>query len=436
MTAKISVLILCTGNSARSQMAEGIVRHLFGAQCEVYSAGTHPSIVNPYAIRAMNQIGIDISGHRSKNLLEYIQTPFDYVITVCGNADQRCPNFPGPAQRLHWGFRDPDQSGSDAENLADFCEIRDEILAKFKQDWPKILNAHTGTSTAVTEISIPELQLFKKGKVRSVYDLGERLLIVASDRISAFDCILPNGIPGKGRILTEMSAFWFDRLKHICPNHLISITMTHFPDAVQHHAKWLDKRAMLVKKTDLIPVECVVRGYIIGSGWKEYQSTGSVCGIPLPAGLKLAEKLPTPIFTPATKAESGHDENISFEVMSSIVGSETAEKLRKISLALYNAAQEHALTKGIIIADTKFEFGLLNGKIVLIDEIFTPDSSRFWPAHSYRVGESPVSCDKQIVRDYLESLDWNKQPPAPELPDEVVQKTLNEYKKIFQLIAG
>lgn len=295
---------------------------------------------------------------------------------------------------------------------------------------------HSKTDATITEISIPELNLFKKGKVRSVYDLGEQLLIVASDRISAFDYILPNGVPGKGRILTEMSAFWFHKLQHICPNHLISINMADFPAAVAHHANWLDKRAMLVKKTELLPVECVVRGYIIGSGWKEYKQNGEVCGIPLPAGLKLAEKLPEPIFTPATKAETGHDENISFEVMASIVGQDIAEKLRKISLELYTAAQAHAISKGIILADTKFEFGMLNGELILIDEIFTPDSSRFWPAATYKVGESPVSYDKQIVRDYLESLDWNKQPPVPELPEEIIQKTLNEYIKIHQLITG
>ena len=275
------------------------------------------------------------------------------------------------------------------------------------------------------------LKLIARGKVRDMYDIdADHLLIVTTDRLSAFDCILPNPIPGKGRVLTHVANFWFDRLGHIVPNQLTGLRLDEvISDPAEREP--LEGRAIVVKKLKPLPVEAVVRGYLIGSGWKEYQKTGAVCGIPLPAGLRLAEKLPEAIFTPSTKAELGaHDENISFERTVALLGHDLAEQVRTVSLRLYTEAGAHALTRGIIIADTKFEFGLdTAGTLHLIDEVLTPDSSRFWPVDQYRPGSSPPSFDKQFVRDYLESLTWNKQPPAPELPAEIIEKTAEKYRE-------
>jgi phosphoribosylaminoimidazole-succinocarboxamide synthase len=272
------------------------------------------------------------------------------------------------------------------------------------------------------------------GKVRDIFDLGDALLIVATDRISAFDVVLPNGIPLKGAVLNRLSEFWFGLLK--TPNHLITCDVAKMPAAVKKHKDVLKNRSMLVKKAKPFPVECVARGYLIGSGWKDYQATGAVCGIKLPKGLRQAEILPEPIFTPATKATSGHDENIDFKTMSAIVGKKDATELRKRTLAVYTRAAEYAKTKGILLADTKLEFGVIDGKIILIDEVLTPDSSRFWPAAEYKVGISPPSYDKQFVRDWLEAIKWNKMPPAPELPEDVIAKTSEKYREAYAKLTG
>jgi phosphoribosylaminoimidazole-succinocarboxamide synthase len=286
-----------------------------------------------------------------------------------------------------------------------------------------------------------DLPLFIRGKVRDVYDLGDKLLLVASDRISAFDVVLPTPIPDKGKVLNQISAFWFKQTEGIVKNHLISSSVSDYPPEVQKYKDQIEGRSMLGIKTEKFPIECVVRGYISGSGWKEYQQSQSVCGVELPAGLKESEKLPEPIFTPATKEEGGkHDENISFEKMCSIVGKDLSEKLRDISIKIFNAASAIVEEKGLILADTKFEFGLIpiNGKkeIILIDECLTPDSSRFWETNQYKVGTSPVSFDKQFVRDYLDSIQWKRTPPAPPLPDTIVQKTREKYLEAFTRITG
>jgi phosphoribosylaminoimidazole-succinocarboxamide synthase len=295
---------------------------------------------------------------------------------------------------------------------------------------------HTSPHQAVTALDIPGVEKFKSGKVREVFDLGEELLLVASDRISAFDCILPDGIPQKGMVLNQISAWWFKRTADIIPNHMLSTAVEDFPSKLQPHADTLAHRSMLVKKTKALPVECVVRGYLIGSGWKEYQEGGSVSGLPLRDGYRMADKLDEPIFTPAHKAESGHDENISFADVEHRLGSEIAGILRQKSLELYQFAADYARERGIIIADTKFEFGLRDGELVLIDEALTPDSSRFWPAETYEPGSSPFSYDKQYVRDYLETLDWDKTPPAPPLPAEVINKTREKYVQVFEQLTG
>ena len=266
----------------------------------------------------------------------------------------------------------------------------------------------------VLQTNLP-LPLFGRGKVRDTYDLGERLLMVATDRLSAFDSILPNGIPDKGRVLTSLSAFWFDRTKDLVPNHLLSTDRSSLPDAVQGQSAMLDGRFMIVRKAERIDYECVVRGYLAGSGWQEYQQTGEVCGIQLPPGLRQADELPEPIFTPATKAESGHDINISLETMKNEIGEDLGQALADASITIYRAAADYALDRGIIIADTKMEFGLLDGNLILIDELLTPDSSRFWAIGDYTPGSSPPSFDKQYVRDWLERSGWNKLPPAPAL---------------------
>ena len=295
------------------------------------------------------------------------------------------------------------------------------------------------TATApVLGTSIANLELVRRGKVRDVYSVDdEHLLIVATDRISAFDSVLPTPIPRKGEVLTQLSRFWFERLSHITPHHLVTTEIEEMPESVRGHSEILRGRSMFARRTEVFPVECVVRGYLVGSGWKDYKRTGEVCGHKLPEGLRESDKLSEPIFTPATKAEEGHDENISEERMRDIIGAEATTQLRDLSLRLYGEARDYALTRGIIIADTKFEFGRDNtGAIILIDEALTPDSSRFWPADEYAPGRSQPSFDKQYVRDYLESLDWDKQPPAPSLPPEVATATTARYLEAYRLLTG
>jgi phosphoribosylaminoimidazole-succinocarboxamide synthase len=286
------------------------------------------------------------------------------------------------------------------------------------------------------ELNLPGVKKLKSGKVREIFDLGDRLLFVASDRISAFDCVMPNGIPRKGEVLTQLSYFWFDLLGSLTANHLAARAEDPLPPELEKFSSVLARRSMVVKKAQPLAIECVVRGYLTGSGWKDYQKTGCVCGIKLPAGLQDSCQLPAPVFTPATKAETGHDENISFEEACGLAGAEIAEKARDLTLKIYCFAAEYALKRGIIIADTKFEFGLYDGKLILIDEVLTPDSSRFWPADQYQAGRGQPSFDKQFVRDYLETLSWNKQPPAPALPPEVIAKTTEKYLEAFQRLTG
>ncbi len=289
---------------------------------------------------------------------------------------------------------------------------------------------------ALTETRLDGVPLFARGKVRDVYDLGDRLLIVATDRISAFDCVVPNGIPGKGAILTEMSLFWFEKLAHLVAHHLITASVDEYPSELQAYREQLESRSMLVMKADRVDIECVARGYLAGSGWKDYTETGAVCGVQLPDGLEESGRLDRPIFTPATKAVTGHDENISFEQMCNVVEPGLASRLRDLTLEIYAAARTFAEGKGILIADTKFEFGLRDGEVILIDEILSPDSSRFWDRELYAPGRSQDSFDKQFVRDYLETLDWDKTPPAPELPDEIVEKTLDKYRDVRDRLLG
>jgi phosphoribosylaminoimidazole-succinocarboxamide synthase len=289
---------------------------------------------------------------------------------------------------------------------------------------------------AILNIEVPEVKKLKSGKVRDIFDLGDRLLFVASDRISAFDVIMPNGIPRKGEVLTQISYFWFSQIESFQSNHLISRAGEPLPANLQPFADQLAGRSMIVKKAKPLAIECVVRGYLAGSGWKEYRETQSVCGIKLPPGLKDSSELPEPLFTPATKAETGHDENISFEESAKIVGADVAEQARAASMKIYNFARDYARKRGIIIADTKFEFGFLDGKLILIDEVLTPDSSRFWPADQYSPGKSQPSFDKQFVRDYLETLDWNKNPPGPVLPADVVARTTAKYLEAYERLTG
>ena len=292
-------------------------------------------------------------------------------------------------------------------------------------------------SAVILETNLTGIPLARRGKVRDVYDLGDHLLIVATDRISAFDYVLGSGIPDKGRVLTQLSAFWFEHVADLTPHHLVAIDADDFPAVLKPHREVLRGRSMLVRKTNPLPVECVARGYLSGSGWKEYQKTGAVCAIRLPPGLHESDQLPAPIFTPATKAESGHDENISEAEAGRIVGPDLIGRLRDLTLAIYSRGVAHAATRGILIADTKFEFGTDDkGNLVLIDEVLTADSSRFWPADEYRVGISPPSFDKQFVRDYLETLDWNKTPPAPKLPADVVARTSAKYREALERLTG
>jgi phosphoribosylaminoimidazole-succinocarboxamide synthase len=292
-------------------------------------------------------------------------------------------------------------------------------------------------TTALMETNFPNLNLINRGKVRDIYDLGEQLLIVATDRISAFDVVMPNPIPGKGRILTQLSKFWFSLMESLVPNHLIATEVKDFPVACHPYEQDLAGRSMLVKKAAPLPVECIVRGYLSGSGWKDYQQTGRVCGITLPKGLKESDRLDQPLFTPSTKAEAGtHDENIPVEEVVRKLGTAVADRLAEVSLAVYEKARRLGEEKGIIIADTKFEFGFRDGTLLLIDEVLTPDSSRFWPRDRYRPGGPQVSFDKQFLRDYLESLHWDKNPPAPPLPPEIIEKTRAKYEEALRIFTG
>jgi phosphoribosylaminoimidazole-succinocarboxamide synthase len=288
----------------------------------------------------------------------------------------------------------------------------------------------------LTQSELPALTLHARGKVRDIYEAGDNLLFLASDRISAFDHILASLIPDKGKVLTQLSLFWFDFLREVVPNHVVTARVSEYPEPLRRMQEELRGRSMLVRRAKMFPVECVARGYLSGSGWKEYRETGAVCGIKLPAGLRESDRLPQSIFTPATKSSSGHDINIPFEEMSRMVGRDTAEKLRDLTLRIYSLAVAHASKRGIILADTKFEFGLIDGNIALADEVLTPDSSRFWPAESYRPGGPQLSYDKQFVRDYLESIRWDKNPPAPKLPEPVVQKTREKYIQAFRQLSG
>lgn len=289
---------------------------------------------------------------------------------------------------------------------------------------------------ALIALDLPGIRKLRTGKVREVFDLGAHLLFVATDRISAFDCVMPNGIPLKGKVLNQLSTWWFARLGDIVPNHVVETNVDAFPPELKRHADVLRGRSMIVRKTDVVPIECVARGYLIGGGWKDYQAGGKVSGVPLRAGYRQADRLDAPIFTPAHKAETGHDENISFEETERRIGRIWAGQLRDLTLALYGRAAAHAEERGLILADTKFEFGVFGGKLILIDEVLTPDSSRYWPADRYQPGGSPPSYDKQYVRDYLESLTWDKCPPAPALPEPVVRQTQEKYLEAFRRLTG
>ncbi|MFW6073968.1 MAG: phosphoribosylaminoimidazolesuccinocarboxamide synthase [Chloroflexota bacterium] len=291
-------------------------------------------------------------------------------------------------------------------------------------------------AVAIREFAIDSVPLFRKGKVRDTYDLGDRLLMVASDRLSAFDVILPDGIPDKGRVLTGLSVFWFNKTAHIMPNHLISANVNDLPEVLGPHRDVLDGRFMIVKKAERIDIECVVRGYLAGSAWAEYQKSGTVCGQSMPDGMIESQQLDEPIFTPAMKVDDGHDENISIDRMASIVGKDLTDQLMTASLDLYNFARSYAAERGIILADTKFEFGMVDGQLTLIDEIFTPDSSRFWDASAYEPGTSQESFDKQFVRDWLSEAGWDRNPPAPPLPAEVIEGTASRYREAYRLITG
>jgi phosphoribosylaminoimidazole-succinocarboxamide synthase len=291
-------------------------------------------------------------------------------------------------------------------------------------------------TSIILETDLTGVERHGRGKVRDVYSVGDRLVIIATDRISAFDYILPTGIPDKGKVLTQLSIFWFDFLRDLTPTHFLSANVDEYPQPLPNFRDQLEGRSMLVKRAQMIEIECVARGYLSGSGWKEYKQQGTVCGIRLPAGLKESDKLPEPIFTPATKAQSGHDENVSFATVVSLTGEELARRLRDLTLNIYSRAAKYAETRGIIIADTKFEFGFVGDELVLGDEVLTPDSSRFWPAESYKPGGAQFSFDKQFVRDYLESIHWNKQPPAPPLPEEVAAHTSEKYRQAYKVLTG
>ncbi len=288
----------------------------------------------------------------------------------------------------------------------------------------------------VMQTDFPGLKLHARGKVRDIYDLGDALLFIATDRLSAFDVVLPTPIPNKGRVLTQMSRFWFDQFKNAVPNHVITLDVDEYPVSLAEFRSQLEGRSMLVQKAEVFPIECVVRGYLTGSGWKDYKKSGTVCGVVLPEGLVESVKLSEPIFTPSTKAATGHDENISVDRAADIVGRREVQELGDLSIDLYSKAASYALERGIIICDTKFEFGIIGGRIAIVDEMLTPDSSRFWPADQYEPGRSQPSFDKQFVRDYLEEIGWDKQPPGPELPEEVVARTADKYLEAFRLLTG
>jgi phosphoribosylaminoimidazole-succinocarboxamide synthase len=288
----------------------------------------------------------------------------------------------------------------------------------------------------VLSVDIDGAPLHSRGKVRDIFDLGDRLLLVSTDRVSAFDVVLPEGIPDKGKVLNQVSLFWFERLAHLCPHHVAESDPARFPEPLRRHRTVLSGRSVLVRKLNMVPVECVVRGYLSGSGWKEYRRSGSVCGVRLPAGLREADRLPEPVFTPTTKATTGHDEAMTYEEVERRVGRDLARRLRETSLSLYSAAARYAEQRGIIIADTKFEFGLEAERLILADEALTPDSSRFWPASDYRPGSNPPSLDKQYVRDYLERISWDKKPPAPHLPEEIVAGAAERYRQLFRQLTG
>ena len=291
-------------------------------------------------------------------------------------------------------------------------------------------------NSIILETDLTGVERHGRGKVRDVYSVGDRLVIVATDRISAFDYILPTGIPDKGKVLTQLSIFWFDFLRDVTPTHFLSANVDEYPQPLPSFRGQLEGRSMLVKRAKMLEIECVARGYISGSGWKEYKQQGTVCGIRLPAGLKESDKLPEPIFTPSTKAQSGHDENVSFETVVSLIGEDLARRLRELTLSIYSRAAKYAETRGVIIADTKFEFGFVGDELVLGDEVLTPDSSRFWPAESYQPGGAQFSFDKQFVRDYEDSIHGNKQPPAPPLPAEVAERTSEKYRQAYKAITG
>ncbi len=321
------------------------------------------------------------------------------------------------------------------EGMFDFRLARDE--ARFETcDSLAELHSEFMQMDPLLQLELPGIKKLRSGKVREIFDLGDAFLLVATDRISAFDCIMPNGIPRKGEVLTQLSHFWFEKFSKLVPNHLLGRATDPLPTPLKLFAAQLARRSMIVKKARPLAIECVVRGYLAGSGWKEYRERQTVCGIRLPAGLLESSELPEPIFTPATKAESGHDENISFDQAAKITGGELAEQAREISLEIYSEARAYARARGIIIADTKFEFGLFDGKLILIDEVLTPDSSRFWPADHYSPGCGQPSFDKQFVRDYLETLAWNKMPPAPALPAEVVVRTQAKYMEAYERLTG
>ena len=291
-------------------------------------------------------------------------------------------------------------------------------------------------NSIILETNLAGVERYGRGKVRDVYSVNEGLVIVATDRISAFDYILPTGIPDKGKVLTQLSIFWFDFLKDVTPTHFLTANVSDYPAPLPNFRDQLEGRSMLVKRAKMVEIECVARGYISGSGWKEYKQQGTVCGIKLPTGLKESDKLPEPIFTPATKAQTGHDENVSYEHVVSLIGEELASRLRDLTLEIYTRGAKYAETRGIIIADTKFEFGFVGDELVLGDEVLTPDSSRFWPAETYKPGGAQFSYDKQFVRDYLESIHWNKQPPAPPLPEDVAARTGEKYRQAYQVLTG
>ncbi len=302
------------------------------------------------------------------------------------------------------------------------------------EQYPEIVTPIS--SNVITETGLSGIERYARGKVRDVYAVDDRLLIIATDRISAFDYILPTGIPDKGKVLTQLSIFWFDFLRDVTPTHFLTANVDEYPEPLRAYRQQLEGRSMLVKRARMVEIECVARGYLAGSGWKEYQQNRTVCGIPLPPGLKESDKLPEPIFTPATKAQTGHDENVSFEHVASLIGADLAARLRDLTLEIYTKAAEYAAARGVIIADTKFEFGFVGDELVLGDEVLTPDSSRFWPADTYKPGGAQNSYDKQYVRDYLESIHWNKQPPAPELPVEVARRTSEKYRQAYKTITG